>query len=231
MKTKTKVLKRTQPMDVLLAVVVLGSLWGLAEVVLNGAIRVTGLPFRAGILTGVGVGLLAIAAGAFRRSVILVFIPLIAILCKQLVVPILGVSVLCKANSCLAVVLEGLAVTGVVYLAGRKLDRNRLAQIGSGASATLLAAGVFYFIGTQLAPCKYLLSFNRPDGFAAFLVAEGLVWAAFSALLFPVGYWIGVRFRDTVLVLERKPLLYYATSAALVVGSWTASTLAISAGF
>ncbi|MBU1747764.1 MAG: hypothetical protein KKA73_08740, partial [Chloroflexi bacterium] len=160
---------RTRPTDILIAVLVLGSLWGLAEVVLSSALRTAGLPFRAGILTGIGVGLLAIAVGAFRRPAMLVLIPLIAILCKQLVVPILSVSVMCKANSCLAVMLEGLAVTGVVYLAGRRLDRSRLLQIASGATGALLAAGVFYFAGMQVAPCQYLLSFGGVTGFARFM--------------------------------------------------------------
>jgi len=160
----------------------------------------------------------------------LVGVALMAILCKQLVVPILHVSVMCKANSCLAVILEGLALAGVVSLVGRKLGRSHLAQIASGVSAALMAAAAFYFIGMRVSPCRYLLSFNRPGGFVAFLTVEGLVWAAFSGILFPVGYWMGVRLRDTVLSLgTRKPLLYYTTSMALVVCCWVASAFAIAA--
>lgn len=221
---------RTRLADILIAIVVLGSLWGFAEVVLSSAIQATGLPFRAGILTGIGIGLLAIAIGAFKRPAMLVLIPPIAILCKQLVVPILNVSVMCKANSCLSVMLEGVAVVGVAYLVGRRLDRSRIAQAVSGGSAALLAAAVFYFAGMQLAPCNYLLSFEGFSGFVAFLAVEGLVWAAFSAALFPVGYWAGTRLQDVILVPERKPRLYYVTSATIVVGSWAASTATIAAG-
>ncbi len=111
MKTKAEVLKKNQLTDVLLVIAVLGSLWGLSEVVLSGAIRMTGIPFRAGILAGIGIGLIAVAVGAFMRMGIILLIPIIAVLCKQLVVPILGVSVMCKVNSCVAVMLEGFAVT------------------------------------------------------------------------------------------------------------------------
>jgi len=214
----------------LLAIIVLGSLWGLSEVALSSAIRAAGLPFRAGILTGIGVGLLAAAAGAFRRPVLLALVPPITILCKQLVVPILHMSVLCQANSCLAVLLEGLAVAGVVYLAGRRLD-SRLAQAASGAAAALAAAGAFHLLGTWVAPCNYLLSFNGPAGFVRFMLVEGLVWAVFSAAFFPAGYAVGARLRETILAPTSKPWLYYATSAALVVGSWAASALTIAAGF
>jgi hypothetical protein len=221
---------RTRLADILIAVVVLGSLWGFTEVVLDSAIRAAGLPFRAGILTGIGIGLLAIAMGAFRRPALLVLIPPVAILCKQLVVPILSASVMCKANSCLAVMLEGLAVIGVVYLIGRRLDRNRVIQAASGASGALLGAGAFYFAGMRLAPCQYLLSFNSPVGFVRFMLVEGVVWAAFSAVLFPVGYRVGAQLRDTILAQERKPWFYYAASATIVAGSWAASAVAISAG-
>lgn len=231
MEMKINEIKRAQLVDVLIAIVVLGSLWGLSEVVLGGAIRAAGLPYWAGILTGVGIGIMGIAVGVLRKPSMLAGIALVAILCKQLVVPILHVSVMCKANSCLAVMLEGLALAGVVSLAGRKLDRGYLAQIASGASAPLLAAAAFYFVGMRVAPCRYLLSFNRPGGFVAFLAVEGLVWAVFSAILFPVGYWVGARLRETILALRmRKPLFYYTTFAALVVSCWVASAFAITAG-
>ncbi len=231
MEVKINEIKGTQSVNVLIAILVLGSLWGLSEVVLNGAIRTAGLPFRAGILTGIGIGIMGIAIGIFRKSSILIGIALVTIFCKQLVVPILHVSIMCKANSCLAVVLEGVALTGVVSLAGCKLESGHLPRIVSGASAAMLAAIAFYFIGMKVVPCQFLLSFNRPGGFVAFLTVEGLVWAIFSAIFFPIGYWLGARFRNTVLTLQtRKPLLYYTTSFALVICCWAASAFAISTG-
>jgi len=231
MKVRTDEIMRTQRVDLLITILVLGSLWGLSEVVLGGVITAAGLPYRAGILTGVGIAIMGIFTGMFRKPLMLVGIALVAILCKQLVVPIIHVSVMCQANSCLAVMLEGLALAGVMSLAGRKLERGHLAQIASGASAALSAAAAFYFIGMQVAPCQYLLSFNRPGGFMAFLAVEGLVWAAFSGMLFPAGYWVGTRLRDAVLALRmRKPLFYYTTFAAIVVCCWVASAFSIAAG-
>jgi len=222
---------RFRLVDGLIGIVVLGSLWGLSEVVLAGAIRAAGLPWRAGILTGVGMGIMAIAVGLFGISSMPIAIALVAVLCKQLVVPILHVSVMCKVNSCLAVMLESLALAGTVTLMRHRLRKRRLFRIVSGASAGLLAAIAFYFIGMRVAPCRYLLSFDRPGGFQAFLAAEGLVWAIFSGILFPVGYWAGERLVRAVPRLRTKsPLFYYTTSAALVLCCWVASALAIAAG-
>lgn len=231
MEMKTDEVKRAQQADLLIIILVLGSLWGFSEVVLGGAIVAAGVPYRAGILTGIGMGLMGIAISALRKPLMLAGIALLAILSKQLVVPILHVSVMCKANSCLAVMLQTLALIGVVSLAGRKLDRGYVARIASGASAALLAASAFYFLGMRVAPCQYLLSFTRPAGFLAFLADEALMWAVLSAILFPVGYWVGGRLRGTVPALRtRNPLFYYSISAVLVVCCWAASALAIVAG-
>jgi len=221
---------RIRLVDLVTIVLVAGSLWGFSEVVLDGLIRTAGLPFRAGILASIGIGLLALAMGALWRPAALVWLPLIAILVKQLVVPILHVSVMCKANSCLAVLIQGLAVGGVVYLAGRRLEGSRWVQAASGASGALLAAGAFYFAGIRLAPCNYLLSFNSPAGFVRFMLVEGLAWAAFSAVLFPAGYWLGARWRDNVLLQEQRSWLYYAVSVAVVVVSWVTSAVVIATG-
>ena len=232
MEMRTNNIMRLQLINVSIAILGLGSLWSLSEVMLGGAMRNAGLPFRAGILTGVGIGIMGISMGIFRKPLMLLGIALVAILGKQLVVPILHVSIMCKANSCLAVMLQGFALTGVVTLTRRKLDKGNLFRIASGMSAGLLAVTAFYFIGMHLAPCPYLMSFNYPGGYKAFLTVEGLVWMTFSGILFPVGYWVGARFRDTIVVLiKRRPLFYFATSAALVVCCWVVSAFAISAGF
>jgi len=224
--------RKAAPTDMWLAILVLGSLFGFSEVVLNGAIRAAGLPYRAGILTGVGVGLMAIAVAMFRKPLMLVGIATVAMLGKQLVVPILHVALTCKANSCLAVLLEGLALAGTVTLVGRRLERGLGVRIVGAASAALVASGAFHYLGIRLAPCNYLLSFNRPGGLLAFLSTEGLSWAIASALIFPVGYRLGEWLREGAPALRaRQPLTYYATNAILVVGSWVASAAAISAGF
>lgn len=234
--TPTDEPRKLRPADIIITIVVLGSLWGVAEVVLGGALRNVGVSYRAGLLTGVGMGLMAVALAVFlgvlRRPLMLLGIALVAILCKQLVVPILHVSLMCKANSCLAVALQGSALAGVAAVAGRRLNRSLLIQVAGAASAALLARGVFYFAGMKLAPCPYLLSYSHAGGFVDYMAANGLAWAGFSAILFPLGYRAGALLRDPVLALGlRKPALYYSASAAAIACCWVASAVAISSGF
>jgi hypothetical protein len=62
------------------------------------------------------------------------------------------------------------------------------------------------------------------------LAVEGLVWAAFSAMLFPAGYWVGARLRDAVLASRMRKPFFYTTFAAIVICCWVASAFAIAAG-
>ena len=216
---------------ILVAVLVLGSLWGLSEVLLNDVIRSAGLPWRAGILFGVGMLLMGIALGFLRKPIALPGIALVAILMKQMVVPILGVSILCKANSCIAVMLQATVLGGLAGLAGRRLSASRRIHAGAGGITGLLSAVPFYFIGLRAAPCPYLLSFGRPGGFAAFLVSEGLVWAAFGAILFPLGHGLGERLGSPRgAKWTRRPLLYYGTSAVLALFCWILAGLTMVSG-
>jgi hypothetical protein len=98
--------------------------------------------------------------------------------------------------------------------------------MGSGALAAITASIGFYFIGMQVAPCQYLLSFSP----AGFIVTEGLIWAAFSAISLPLGYLAGEKLAAiTPAVLTRQPV-YYAISTSTVLLCWGASALAIMAG-
>jgi hypothetical protein len=214
-----------------LAVLVLGSLWGVSEVVLNDTVKAVEFPFRAGALVGFGMLAMGVLLGYSRRPLALLAIPLVAVAVKQLVVPIAGATVLCKANSCIAVLLQAGALAAVAAAVAGGLERRATARVAAGAGAGLLSAVPFYFVGLAVAPCNYLLSFDRAGGFAAFMIQEGLAWAAFAAVLFPAGYWVGARVREPLGVLEaRRPAVYYGTALGVTLCCWAGAALAISLG-
>jgi hypothetical protein len=218
--------------DILIALVVLGSIWGFFEVVVGGGMKAADIPYRGDLLTGLGIGTMAVAVAVFRKPLMLIGIAAIAVAVRQTAIPILHLSTFCKANSCIAVMLGGTALAGSVAIARQKLQRGILPRALTGISAGLLASTGFYFIGMRAAPCRYLLSFNRPGGFVAFMIAEGLIWAALGGVFFPVGYHVGERVRDGIADFRlRRPIVYYTASALLVACCWVASTLAIAGGF
>ncbi|MBN1504252.1 MAG: hypothetical protein JW952_04235, partial [Candidatus Eisenbacteria bacterium] len=147
-----------RPRDMLLAVLLLGSVWGMVEVVLGGALHLADAPHRVAIVTGLGMGIMGVGLGAFRRVYMLPLIALVVVAVRQLAVPILHVPFVCHANSCLAILIEGCALAGVVAAAGSRLTGQppspgvpaavpRARWISAavvGGCAALLASGVFH---------------------------------------------------------------------------------------
>ena len=218
--------------DLLIALLVIGSIWGFLEVVLGGAMKAGNIPYKGDVLTGLGMMLMGIAVAMYRKPLMLLAIAAVAVGVRQLSMPILHLSTFCKANSCIAVLLGGAALAGASALAGRRLQRGTGSRLITGFSAGLAAATSFFFIGMRVAPCRYLLSFNKPGGFVAFLQAEGLIWAALCALLFPVGYKVGESLRDRVFDIRvTRPAFYYMASVTLIICCWGISAIAIARGF
>jgi len=234
-----------RPRDIALAVVLLGSVWGMAEVVLGGVMHQVGLPHRVAIVTGLGMGIMGLGLGAFRRVYMLPLIALVVVCVRQLAVPILHVPLFCKANSCLAVLIEGGALAGLAALAGSRLAGRESNPDGSGGMrrgqwitaaavggcAALVASGAFHAAGMRVAPCDHLLSYNRAFGLVTYVATRGSFWAISSAALFPLGYLLGLRLADPAAAFRRsRPALYYAASALCAALCWGASAVAISAG-
>jgi hypothetical protein len=218
--------------DIVIALIVLGSIWGFLEVGLGGAMQARDIPYKGDILTGLGIGVMAIGFAFFRKPLMLIGIAAVAVMVRQTAIPILHLSTFCKANSCLAVMLGGGALAGSVALAGRRLGTSKVTRVAAGFSAGLMAGIGFYFIGMRVAPCRYLLSFNRPGGFVAWMGAEGLIWAGLGAAFFPLGYLVGERLKNRVLGWRlSRPVLYYAGSVVVIAFCWIASAFAIASGF
>lgn len=217
--------------DAVIIILVLGSVWGFLEVVVGGAMKSASIPYKGDLLTGLGIGLMAILL-AFRRSpAALLGVALLAVAVKQLAVPILHLPFACKANSCLAVGLAGGALAGTSAIAGARLGRRLATRVAVGLSAGLLGSMGFYAIGMRLVPCNYLLSFNRAGGFVDFMLAESLIWAALGGVFFPVGYSVGIRLKASLYGLRsRRPRIYYGAVGAIIASAWIASGIAIAAG-
>ena len=212
-----------------LIVLFLGTLWGFSEVVLSSAIKTAGIPYRAGILTGIGIGILAFAFTSTKKTYLIPVVAAIALFCKQLVVPILSVNLSCTANSCLAVFIQ----TGVVFSL-LTLTRNKnygfTGRAALGAFAGMMSAAVFYPLGLGLVPCNYLLSFASAGGMSTFLIQEGLFWALFSGVLFPAGFALGKRLSEDRVFSFQLNSGFAIVYWSLIVLLWAGSVLIISTG-
>jgi hypothetical protein len=177
----------------IIMIIALGSICGLFEVVLGGALTAASFPWRSGLLTGLGLGVVAFAYAIYRKPLMAIGIASVAILVKQLAVPVLGRTFMCNTNSCLAVGLEYLALAGVAVFTMKKMQSSGGLRFLTGGAGALVGSIAFLWIGMRVAPCNYLMSFNQAGGFVSFLYKESLNWTIFSAALFPLGWLIGVK--------------------------------------
>jgi len=224
--------KQVGKTGIILAVLALGAVCGLLEVVLGGFLIKTGLPYRSGLLVGLGFGVIGFAYAIFKKPLMAIWIGLIAIFCKQLGVLVLNVSVMCKMNSCVALLLEygALAIMALVLMS--KMKEKISLRLVTGGAAALIGAGAFHFIGMRVAPCNYLLSFNQAGGFVNFMITEGLIWAAFSIVLFPLGWLAGEKASAKIgNIIFSKPRLFYAETVLTTIFCVTICAIAVANGF
>ncbi len=224
-------ISRITGLDALIALLVLGSLWGLSEVALGRVVRELVPPLRAAALTGAGMACMGLFIGMTGKTARLPLVALVAVLATQLCVPLLRCSLLCKANTSLAVMLHGLALAGAVHFLVAAPAGGAVRRGAAAFGAAIVSAAPFYYVGMRLAPCAYLLSFNQPLGVFSFLLREGLVWAAFSAVLFPAGYALGTRLAGPLASFGMaRPLLRLAAPGAAIVFCWLAIAALVLAG-
>jgi hypothetical protein len=218
------------PISILLAVLVFGAIWGLSEVTLGGGLHLGHVANKGAILTGVGMGLVCgMVLAIYRKPAMLIGVGVVAASIKLLTVPITGVPVICPANGVVAVGLQGVALSAVAFGLMKAMDKNVYARIAAGAGGALIASGLFWLIGMHVAPCRYLLTFAGAPG--TWMATEGLVWAALSAVLLPVGYWAGVKLRPMVgPVQTAKVWPRYAAAASIFVFCVGMSAVALVAG-
>ncbi|MGM0441943.1 MAG: hypothetical protein ACQEQC_05955 [Elusimicrobiota bacterium] len=218
--------------NLVIGILVLGAVCGFIEVVGGNFLQSSGFPYRAGLLTGIGFLVIGFGIAIFKKPLMALGIGLVAVLVKQMTVPILGVSAMCKMNSSIAVMLEYTAIGGLGALFFNKIKgkgtKNK-ALIGGGAALT--GAVSFYLIGMQVAPCKYLLSYAGLSGFGSYMAIEGLSWTLFSAVLFPAGWKLGEKFSSNIVeIMDRKPAAFYAASGLTFIVAVVASAISISQG-
>jgi hypothetical protein len=231
MSEQIKTEKKAAKTSTWLSILALGSICGLVEVIFGGILRKAGFSYTSGLLTGLGFGVLGFAFVVFKKPLIGIFIGIVAVLCKQLAVPILHVSVMCNMNSCLAVLLEYSALTGIAAVAMNKMKGNTGWRVLTAGAAALVGATAFYFVGMRVAPCNYLLSFNAPGGIFSFLFKEGLSWMIFSAILFPIGWLAGEKLTSRIFnIFEQKPRISYSGAAVTSILCWTICAIGISLG-
>ncbi len=197
--------------DYIVVALLLGSLWGFFEVFFKDVLAMGGKPFTSAIMTGIGVSMMALGYGLFRKARIFILISAFTVLTRMIVVPVIGCSPMCRANAVLALLFLGISTT-LLFGAASRISGNAGAAGGLLAGAAVSVSGLaFYPAGLAVAPCAYLQNFAAAGGMATFLTREVVWWTLFGTALFYPGYHAGAALRDSVAALRRvSPAPYYA---------------------
>ncbi len=189
---------------------VLGSLWGFFEVFFKDVLGMGGKPFASAIMTGIGIAVMSTGYGLYKKHGVFITVTVFTIITRMLVVPVLGCSPICRANSVVALLLLGSSVTLAFGIHERLMNGNMAIGGLVAGSGVIISGMVFYYAGMVCAPCPYLLTYSVPGGFAAFIKTEVLYWAFFSTISFYPGYILGNSIRSTLSYLHSsRPGLYY----------------------
>lgn len=214
-----------------LGILMLGGLWGLLELLCGHYLRVSYLPLKGAVLTGLGMGVMGLGFGIRPRASRLPYVGLVTAFSMELGVLVLHCSPMCRANAMLAVSLHGLVMGSVLMLAGR--GERPFWKLGFLALfAALGSSCLFYPLGVNLAPCRYLLSYGAQGGALTFFLREGLLWGAFSAVLFPAGVSLGRALREPLRTWRQQaPGLFLASSSLSLALCLGVMVLCLRAGF
>jgi len=201
---------------VVIGILVFGSVWGLVEATLGGALHLIHLPYKGAIPGGIGMAIMATFVVMYRRPKLAFWIAVIAALFKPLsaviyVQPIFGPSVVNPAS---AILLEGLAFTLVVSLLFKGFESSIKMRIAAGVSAGYLSFILFGPLASA-ADMGNWASLGLAETLSK-VFAEGTALAIAGTSLLLLGHLVGMQLRPKFWqLMTAKPKAFYASTIAI----------------
>jgi hypothetical protein len=218
-------------LGVVIGILVFGSIWGLVEAVLGGALHLVHFPYKGAIPGAIGMAIMATFVVIYRRPRLVFWTGVIAALFKPLSAliygqPIFGPSVVNPAS---AILLEALAFTLVVSLLFKGFESSIKARIGAGISAGYLSIILYAILASAVGMGKWA-SLGLTERVTAALT-DGTALAIAGTALLLLGYLIGMQLRPKFWQLSSaKPSLFYASTTATIVCCWVIAAVAFASG-
>jgi len=216
---------------VIIGILVFGSIWGLLEATLGGFLNMIIFPNKGAIMGGIGMAIMGAALAIYRKPAMLPGIGIVAASFKLLnswllFVPVSAIHIV---NPAMAIFLESLAFSLVVTFLMYRIDKNVYVGAWGAFLAGLISVTAYGYFSVYImhAPLFERMGVSSVPGFIA---GHGVIQAVFFGMLAPLGYLVGRKLAATAPVFLRRPLYYYATSAAIVCVCLVISAIAVQAG-
>ena len=222
---KNRKAERYSNQDIVIGILVFGSIWGLLEATLGGFLNMIIFPNKGAIMAGIGVAIMGASLAIYRKPAMAISIGVVAASFKLLNVWIfVPVSYANIANPAMAIVLESLTFTLVAVPLKDRMSRNFLVGIGAGALAGIITATAFFYFALYVTRSP-ILERMGVSGVGQYLTGNGVVQAVFYGIFLPIGYQLGNRLMRISLTSLSRPLSDGA-SAAIICLCWGIAALA-----
>ena len=205
-------------LGLIVGILVFGSIWGLVEAILGGALHLIHFPYQGAIPGAIGMSIMATFVVIYRRPRLVLWTGVIAALFKLLSAAIYGQPVFAPfvINPASAIILEALAFTMVVSLLFEGFESSIRMRIGAGVAAGYLSIILYAILASAVGMGKWA-SLGISERVTTALTDGTALAVAGTALLF-LGYLAGMRLRPRFWHLSStKPSLFYASTTAATV--------------
>jgi len=216
---------------VIIGILVFGSIWGLLEATLGGFLNMIIFPNKGAIMGGIGMAIMGAALAIYRKPAMLPGIGIVAASFKWLNAWLLfvPVSAIHIVNPAMAIFLESLVFSLVVTFLMYRMDKNVYVGAWAAFLAGLISVTAYGYFSVYIMHAP-LFERMAVSSVPEFIASHGVIQAVFFGMLAPLGYLVGKKLASTSPVFLRRPLYYYATSAAIVCVCLVISAIAVQAG-
>ena len=199
--------------------VILGSVWGLAEVALGMGLRACASSVSGSLMTGVALFFIAIGWVATRRMFVPLLIVLIASFFKLFDALILSLPIIHGAigNPIFAFWMEGLAFILLIAVFSRRGFAKRSSRMLLGGGSALIAVSLFPLVkfATTVPACVY------PGTAVPLSIMFAPVAILFSMLTVPLGFYVVERLladsEGTGPVIQNRAIRYLVSPATMII--------------
>ena len=201
---------------VILGILVFGSVWGLVEATLGGALHLVHFAYKGAITGGVGMAIMAAFVATYRRPKLVFWLGVIAALFKPLSALIYGQPVFAPfvVNPASAIILEALGFTLVVSLVFKGFEGTIKTRIGAGVAAGYLSIILYAVAASALGLGKWA-SWGLAERLTS-VVIDGTALAVVGTGLLLLGYLVSTRFRPSFWqFMTVRPKAFYASTIAI----------------
>ena len=216
---------------VVIGILVFGSIWGLVEATLGGALHLVHFAYKGAITGGIGMAIMAAFVVMYRRPRLVFWLGVIAALFKPLSAFIYGQPAFAPfiVNPASAILLEALGFTVVASLLFKGFESSVKTRIATGIAAGYLSI-ILYGVLASAAGMGNWASWGLAERLSS-VFANGTGLAIVGTCLLLLGHLVSMRLRPNFWqFMIAKPKAFYTSNMAITAFCWIAAAVALASG-